>query len=135
MSIAEPQHMMRKILRSKIHRATVTGADLDYEGSIGIDQDLIDAADLAPFEAVHIWDITTGARLETYVIPERRGSGAIVVNGAAARLVLSGHLIIIASFAWIEQCYISQHVPRVVLVNGRNRIIRGGCSAPLVGSP
>lgn len=115
--------MMRKMFKSKIHRATVTGADLDYEGSIGIDSDLVEAAGFVPFEAVQIWDITNGARLETYVIPERRGSGAIVVNGAAARLVHNGDLVIIATFAWMNEADISQHVPKVVLVNERNETL------------
>jgi aspartate 1-decarboxylase len=112
--------MMRKMLKSKIHRATVTGADLDYEGSIAIDQDLMDAAGLVPFEAVHIWDITTGARLETYAIPDRRGSGTVCVNGAAARLVERDHLVIIASFAWMDEEEMSKHVAKVVLVSEQN---------------
>lgn len=115
--------MMRKVLNSKIHRAMVTGADLDYEGSVGIDENLIDAAGFVPFEAVQIWNITTGARLETYVIPERRGSSAIIVNGAAARLVHKGNCIIIASFAWMDEADIPRHVAKVVLVNDRNEIL------------
>lgn|SRR5215831_20744107 len=114
---------MRKMLKSKIHRATVTGADLDYEGSIGIDENLTKAAGLLPFEAVQIWNVTTGARLETYVIPEPEGSGAIFVNGAAAHQVQPGHLVIIASFAWMDEAEISRHVAKVVLVNEQNEIL------------
>ena len=94
--------MYRKILKSKIHRARITGADLEYQGSITIDRNLMELADIKPFEFVDIWDTTNGSRFETYVIEGERGSGDICVNGAAARLVAKNDLIIIASHTYIE---------------------------------
>ena len=113
--------MYRTLLKSKIHRALVTGADLDYEGSLTIDQDLMDAAELLPFEAIDIYDVTNGARLTTYVICGPRGSGTICVNGAAAHLVKQGDLIIIACYAQYDDPEARQHQPRIVLVDSENR--------------
>jgi aspartate 1-decarboxylase len=113
--------MFRTMLKSKIHRARVTEADLDYEGSLTIDQDLMDAADLLPYEAIDIYDITNGARLTTYAICGERGSGTICVNGAAAHLVKKGDLIIIVCYARYDQHEAWQHQPRIVLVDQANR--------------
>ena len=118
--------MIRTMLKSKIHRATVTQADLHYVGSIAIDRDLMDAADLLEGEKVAIGDITNGARLETYVIPAPRGSGIIGVNGAAAHLVHAGDLVIIMNYAQYEDAEARALNPRVVHVDERNRIVSLG---------
>ena len=115
--------MMRKLMRGKIHRATVTGADLHYEGSVTIDQDLMDACDLVDNEAVHIWDVTNGERIETYAIPGERGSGVVCVNGAAAHKIHKGDLIIIAAFSWMEEKEARKWKPHVVFVDEKNRAI------------
>src|ERR1700722_1259057 len=109
--------MFRTMLKSKIHRASVTQADLHYVGSITIDEDLLDAADLLPGEQVAIVDIDNGARLETYVIPGPRGSGVIGINGAAARLVTPGDLVIIISYSVVPEAAARTHKPRVVHVD------------------
>ena len=121
--------MMRTMLKSNIHRATVTQADLHYVGSVTIDADLLDAADLLPGELVHIVDITNGARLETYVIPAPRGSGMIGINGAAARLVHQGDLVIIISYGLLDEAEARALEPRVVHVDGDNRIVALGNDA------
>lgn len=113
---------MRKMLRGKIHRATVTQADLHYEGSITIDRDLMDAMDLLEFEAVQIWDVDNGERFETYCLEGERGSGVICVNGAAARKVAVGDLIIIGAFTWLEEEEARKFEPKLVMVDGQNRI-------------
>jgi aspartate 1-decarboxylase len=118
--------MMRIMMKSKIHRATVTQADLHYVGSIGIDRDLMDAADLIEGEQVTIADITNGARLETYVIPAPRGSGMITINGAAAHLVDVGDLVIIMSYAVLDNAEATALKPRVVHVDENNRIVSLG---------
>ncbi|MDQ1688984.1 MAG: aspartate 1-decarboxylase [Frankiaceae bacterium] len=118
--------MFRTMLKSKIHRATVTQADLHYVGSVTIDEDLIDAADLLPGEQVAIVDISNGARLETYVIPGPRGSGVIGINGAAARLVHEGDLVIIISYAVMSDAEARTQKPRVVFVDHENRITGTG---------
>jgi len=115
--------MFRTMLKSKIHRACVTQADLHYVGSITIDEDLLDAADLLPGEQVAIVDIDNGARLETYVIPGPRGSGIIGINGAAARLVTPGDLVIIISYLGVSEAEARAHRPRVVHVDSQNRIV------------
>jgi aspartate 1-decarboxylase len=115
--------MLLKMMKSKIHRATVTRADLNYEGSIAIDSQLIDAAGLLPGEAVHVWNVNTGQRLETYVIPADRGSGEICLNGAAARLAQPGDLVIVTSFCWLEEDAARQYRGRVVLVDEHNQAI------------
>ncbi len=115
--------MRRTLFKSKIHRATVTHADLDYEGSVSIDEDLLDAAGIWDYEAVHIWNITRGTRLQTYAIKGERGSGVICINGAAAHLNRPGDLVILATFAEMDEAEARTHVPRVVLVDGANRIV------------
>jgi aspartate 1-decarboxylase len=115
--------MDRKMLKSKIHRATVTGADLHYEGSITIDLDLMDAADIIPYEAVVIWNVTNGNRFETYAIEGERGSGVICINGAAARLVAPQDLVIIASFVNMPNAQALAHEPKLVFVDEKNRML------------
>lgn len=115
--------MERKMLKSKIHRATLTGADLQYEGSVTIDRDLLEAADILPYEAVCIWDVNNGSRLETYAIEGERGSGVVCVNGAAARLVAPGDLVIIASFVSLDDKEARSHEPKLVFVDERNGIL------------
>jgi aspartate 1-decarboxylase len=114
------------MLTSKIHRATVTQADLHYVGSVTVDQDLLDAADLLPGEKVAIVDITNGARLETYVIPGPRGSGVIGINGAAARLVHVGDLVILIAYGVMDDAEARTRQPRVVFVDSANRVVGTG---------
>lgn len=116
----------RTMLKSKIHRATVTQADLDYVGSVTIDEDLMDAADLLPGEQVAIVDVTNGARLETYAIPGARGTGVISINGAAAHLVHVGDLVILISYAQMDETMARSRRPLVVHVDGANRIVELG---------
>ena len=118
--------MQRIMMKSKIHRATVTQADLDYVGSITIDQDLMDAADLLEGEQVAIVDITNGARIETYAIAGERGSGVIGINGAAARLVNPQDLVIIISYAMMDDAEARAIRPAVVHVDARNRVVKLG---------
>ncbi|HWH29727.1 MAG TPA: aspartate 1-decarboxylase [Mycobacteriales bacterium] len=118
--------MFRTMLTSKIHRATVTQADLHYVGSVTVDQDLLDAADLLPGEKVAIVDITNGARLETYVIPGPRGSGVIGINGAAARLVHVGDLVILIAYGVMDDAEARTRQPRVVFVDSENRVVGTG---------
>jgi aspartate 1-decarboxylase len=118
--------MYRTMLKSKIHRATVTQADLHYVGSVTIDEDLMDAADLLPGEQVAIVDIDNGARLETYVIAGPRGSGVIGINGAAARLVHEGDLVILISYCTVTDAEARTLRPKVVFVDAHNRIVGTG---------
>ena len=116
--------MLRTMMKSKIHRATVTQADLHYVGSVTVDEDLLDAADLLAGELVHIVDVTNGARLETYTIAGERGSGAVQVNGAAARLVHRGDTIIVISYCQYDRAELREHAPVVVHVEaGTNRVL------------
>lgn len=117
---------MRVMMKSKIHRATVTQADLDYVGSVAIDLDLLEAADLLEGEQVTIADITNGARLETYVIPAPRGSRTITINGAAAHLVHAGDLVIIMSYAVVDDAEARRMKPLVVHVDEDNRVVKLG---------
>lgn len=110
------------MLRAKLHRLTLTGADPDYEGSIAIDRDLLDAAGIIPFEQVHVWNVTNGERLETYAIEAPRGSGEAALNGAAALRGTPGDIIIIATFGTMDEAEARRHVPAVVHVDGRNRL-------------
>jgi aspartate 1-decarboxylase len=128
--------VMRVMMKSKIHRAKVTQADLDYVGSVAIDVDLLEAADLLVGEQVTIADITNGARLETYVIPAPRGSGIITINGAAAHLVHAGDLVIIMSYAILEDAEARTLEQRVVHVDEDNRIVSLGndASEPVPGA-
>ncbi|NOX38906.1 MAG: aspartate 1-decarboxylase [Calditrichaeota bacterium] len=114
--------MLREFFKAKIHRATITQADLNYEGSLTVDQDLLDAAGIAVHEKVDIYNITNGARFSTYVIPGERGSGVIGLNGAAARLGSVGDKIIIVSYCQLTEAEIPEHHPVVVLVEEGNRI-------------
>jgi aspartate 1-decarboxylase len=121
--------MYRTMLKSKIHRATVTQADLHYVGSITIDADLMDAADLLPGEQVAVVDVTNGARLETYAIEGARGSGVIGINGAAAHLVHPDDLVIIISYAAMPDAEAKAYEPRVVFVDDRNQVVHTGSDA------
>jgi len=127
--------MFRTMLKSKIHRATVTHADLHYVGSVTVDRDLMDAADLLPGELVAIVDVTNGARLETYVIEGERGSGVIGINGAAAHLVQPGDIVILISYLQVAYGAEQAYAPRVVHVDAANRIVELGAdaSAPVPG--
>jgi aspartate 1-decarboxylase len=127
---------MRIMMKSKIHRATVTQADLDYVGSVTLDAALMEAADLLEGEQVAIVDITNGARIETYVIPGERGSGVIGINGAAAHLVHPGDLVIIMSYAVLDDAEARALKPLVVHVDDKNRIVKLGNDAaePVPGS-
>ncbi|HET6937301.1 MAG TPA: aspartate 1-decarboxylase [Nocardioides sp.] len=118
--------MLRTMMKSKIHRATVTQADLHYVGSVTVDEDLLDAADLLPGELVHIVDVTNGARLETYTIAGERGSGVLGINGAAAHLVHPGDIVILIGYAQLETEEARQLVPHVVFVDAENRILATG---------
>jgi aspartate 1-decarboxylase len=118
--------MLRTMMKSKIHRATVTQADLHYVGSVTVDEDLLDAANLLPGELVHIVDIDNGARLETYTIAGERGSGVIGINGAAARLVHPGDLVILIAYGQMEDAEARELAPNVVFVDSSNRIIGTG---------
>src|SRR5258708_6037532 len=113
--------MFVKLMKSKIHRATVTSADLHYEGSIGIDEELLQLAGRIEGEAVHVWNVQNGERFETYALRLARGSGEVCVNGAAARLVQVGDLVIITAFCWLEEQAARDQAGSVVLVDERNR--------------
>jgi aspartate 1-decarboxylase len=114
--------LSRSLFKSKIHRATVTHADIEYEGSVTIDADLLEAADILPYEEVQIWNVTRGSRLATYALEGPRGSGVICINGAAAHLNQPGDLVIIATFAAVAEQDCRAHKPTVVLVDEQNRI-------------
>jgi aspartate 1-decarboxylase len=114
--------MTRSMLKSKIHRATVTEANVEYEGSVTIDQDLLEAADLLPYERVEIWDCTNGTRLCTYAIEGERGSGEICINGAAAHLIKPGDQVIIASFAQVDDDEARGWTARRIFVDAGNHI-------------
>jgi len=128
------------MLGGKIHRATVTGADVDYEGSVTVDADLLDAAGILEHEAVWIWDVGNGARLQTYTIAGSRGSGVVCVNGAAAHLVRAGDQVILANFVEVEDTECVSWKPKVVFVDAENRVRElrtefAGQAMPAVGSP
>jgi aspartate 1-decarboxylase len=120
--------MRRTIFKSKIHRATVTHADLDYEGSVTLDSELMRAADILPYEQVAIWNVTRGSRLETYALEGPAGSGTVCVNGAAAHHNRPGDLVIVATFAEMEEAEARAHQPTVVLVDEQNRIKDAGAA-------
>lgn len=115
---------MRIMMSGKIHRATVTGADIDYEGSITLDPDLMEAAGILPYEQVHVVDVTNGARLETYAIKGERGSGEVCINGAAAHLVHRGDIVIIIAYQHMTESEARDASPRSVFVDASNRIKR-----------
>lgn len=116
--------MTIEILKSKIHRATITEANVHYIGSIGIDEDLMDAANLIEFEKVQVLNINNGERLETYVIKGLRGSGMISLNGAAARKAVAGDLVIIAAFAQMSPDEVKSHTPAIVFPDQHNKIVK-----------
>lgn len=120
--------MLRTMMKSKIHRATVTQADLHYVGSVTVDEDLLDAADILPGELVHIVDVTNGARLETYTIPGERGSGVIGINGAAAHLVHPGDIVILIAYAQCTTEEARELLPSVVFVDADNKPVTLGTS-------
>ena len=117
--------MRRQVFKSKLHRATVTHADVEYEGSVTIDEDLLEAADIAEFEAVHIWNVTNGSRLMTYALKGPRGSRVICINGAAAHLTRPGDKVIIATFAELDEEERKSFQPTVVLLDEENRVKEG----------
>ena len=122
----------RSMLRSKIHRATVTHADVDYEGSLTLDAELLAAADILPYEEVHVWNVTRGTRLRTYALVGEAGSGVVCVNGAAAHLARPGDLIIVATYTQLDDAAARTHRPRIVLVDADNRI-RTGAAEEIAG--
>jgi aspartate 1-decarboxylase len=114
--------MKRTMLRAKLHRVTVTATDVHYEGSCAIDEALLEAADIREFEQIDLYDVDNGARFTTYAVKAPRGSGTIAVMGAAARLVSVGDLVIIASYAQLEESELAAHRPRLVYVDAKNHI-------------
>ncbi len=121
---------MRQMFRSKIHRATITHADLEYEGSVTIDEGLLEAAGILEFEAVHVWNVTRGSRLQTYAIKGPRASGVICVNGAAAHHNRPGDVVIIATFGEMAEHEAREHVPTVVRVDADNRVVSVAAERP-----
>ena len=116
----------RKLLAAKIHRATVTAADVDYEGSVTVPPELLEAAGITPYESIHIWNTTRGTRLETYAIAGLPQSTDICANGAAAHLVRPGDRVILASFAFVPVDAIAEHRPKLIFVDESNRITHAG---------
>jgi len=114
---------MRTMLRGKIHRATVTGADVNYEGSVTVDLDLLERADILPFEQVDVWNVTNGERFQTYALEGTRGSGVVCINGAAAHRAAAGDIVIIAAFAAMSDAEARAWQPRVVFVDAENRVV------------
>ncbi|MBA4062315.1 MAG: aspartate 1-decarboxylase [Isosphaera sp.] len=113
--------MRRHMMKSKLHRATVTEANLHYEGSLTVDADLLAAADILPHEQIHVWDVTNGARLVTYALAGKRGSGEVCVNGAGAHLIRPGDLVIVATYAEFDDAEAKRHEPKVILLGEGNR--------------
>ena len=122
--------MRRRMFLGKIHRATVTQADLDYEGSVTIDTDLLEAAGILEHEEVHIWDVTNGNRLATYALAGPAGSGVVCINGAAAHLISPGDIVILATFGEMDDSEARAHSPSVVFVDDANRITGLGAERP-----
>ena len=116
--------MQRHLMKSKIHRATITSADLHYEGSLTLDEDLMDAADLIEWEEIQVVNVNNGARFSTYIIPGPRGSGVVQLNGAAARLGMAGDLVILISYGVFAEDELARFRPSVVFVDEQNRIAR-----------
>jgi aspartate 1-decarboxylase len=114
--------MQRMMFKSKIHRATVTAANLNYEGSLTVDADLLDEADILPYEQIHVWDVSNGARLVTYALPGPRGSGQVCVNGAGAHLVKPGDLVIVATYTLMSGRKAKKYEPTVVFVDESNQL-------------
>ena len=122
--------MQRTMLKSKLHRVTTTHADLHYEGSCAIDENLLDAANIREYEQIDIWNVNNGERFTTYAIRAERGSGIISVNGSAARRAAPGDILIIATFAVYNEIELTRHEPDLVYVDGENRIVRKGHQIP-----
>ncbi len=116
--------MLLTMLKGKIHRATVTDANLDYEGSVTVDSGLLEAAGMLPYESAEIYNITNGSRLRTYILPAEKGSGTVCINGAAAHHARKGDLVILAAYAMMEAAEAAAFHPVVVLVDGRNHVIK-----------
>jgi aspartate 1-decarboxylase len=116
--------MFRQMLRSKIHRATVTDANLDYEGSLTVDPILIEAAGMLPYELVHVSNLQNGERFETYLIPGKRGSGDMVLNGPTARRGVKGDKVIVFCYEYFNEEEIKKHKPRIILVDAQNKITK-----------
>jgi len=114
--------MQLTMLKSKIHRATLTGANLDYEGSISIDEELLKQSGIRSYEQVHVVNVNNGTRLVTYAISAKAGSGEIALNGAAARLGMPGDIVIIIAYCTIDECETGQYAPKIVLVDSKNRM-------------
>ena len=125
---------LRRMMTGKIHRATVTGADLHYVGSVTVDADLLDAADILPGQEVDVVDVTNGARLTTYAIPGDRGSGVLTINGAAAHLVGEGDTVILISYSLLDDASARAYRPHVVFVDAGNRIVECGAEPGRVPS-
>ena len=121
--------MQRHLMKSKVHRATITATDLHYEGSLTVDEDLLDAADLVAHEEIHVVNVHNGSRFTTYVIPGPRGSGVMQLNGAAARLGHPGDLVILIAYGVFTEPEAQRHTPRVVFVDERNRVVRASLRA------
>ena len=119
-----PSVLNRMMLKSKLHRATVTEADIDYEGSVTLDRIFLEAADILPFEQVHIWNVTRGTRVLTYAMEGEAGSGVVCINGAAAHLAKPGDIVIIATFVQMDDESARHHRPRIVLMGPNNVIAR-----------
>ena len=122
--------MQRTMLKSKLHRVTTTHAELHYEGSCAIDEDLLDAANIREYEQIDIWNVNNGARFTTYAIRAERGSGIISVNGSAARRAAPGDILIIATFAVYNEIELAKYAPELIYVDGANRIARRGHQIP-----
>lgn len=123
--------MQRTMLQAKIHRVTTTHAELNYEGSCAIDQNLLDASDIQEYQAIDIYNVTNGERFSTYAISAERGSGVISVNGAAARRAAVGDILIIACYSAYNELELQKYEPKLVYVDGRNRIVRKGNAIPV----
>jgi aspartate 1-decarboxylase len=119
-----PSVLNRMMLKSKLHRATVTEADIDYEGSVTLDKTFLEAAEILPFEQVHVWNVTRGTRVLTYAMEGEAGSGVVCVNGAAAHLAKPGDIVIIATFVQMDDESARTHRPRIVLMGPNNVIVR-----------
>ncbi len=123
--------MQRTMLKSKLHRVTATHADLHYEGSCAIDEDLLEAANIKEYEQIDIWNVNNGERFTTYAIRAERGSGVISVNGSAARRAAPGDIMIIATFAVYNEVELAKHEPELIYVDDNNRIVRRGHQIPV----
>ena len=117
--------MRRSMLKAKIHRATVTQAELDYVGSFTLDARLLEAADILPWEMIHVWDVTRGTRLVTYAMQGEAGSGIACVNGAGAHLIRPGDIVIIATFTEMDDAAARAHRPKIIHVDAHNRVVPG----------